>query len=568
MRIAVFGAGIAGLTVAHELSRLGHQVTVYEATGEVGGFFRSARRPEDAGMPSEYSWHGFGPWYSNAFAVLRQIPFDARGSVYDRCLSRPVKFGVAPDSPGAPEPHNEDIGLGSGRDVFVNSKMFRMTGLDKLGRAYLMLKTWAANLRSREVYALENAAEAWRPFMSTRALKIWRSTFGPWVGSDWVRVNLHTVGKFFQKNFLSGPTHTHREDEHGPAWTHGPQDGWLLLSRPSSEAWFDPWVAELRARGVRFEFNAPLEGLSLKAHSGSEDVRSVRGAVVRSSGSSVAVLADHYVMATTPFAAKNVLERSDPEFVPLWLEHFALTQDGPHTQVSFRVAFSEKIRWPRERCAVVLSDSEWNITLFDQEQIFPEGTLGENVRSLWTGTACVSTMPGRVHGLPLGNCTRQQFEEEILEQIKDCGSLDALLRESNDGRGILDFERVRFEVWSEWAFSPAGIEPLQPKWVNSTTTQPFLPAQDSGFANLSLAGAHTRTTADVWSIEAAVESGRLAARRVDARVPVIEQHRSWWLRAVQAMDDGLYKVGGPNVVDVVLALVCFLAVLLIGAVMR
>lgn len=41
--VAVYGAGIAGLTVAHELSRLNYKVSVYEANPEAGGFFRSAR---------------------------------------------------------------------------------------------------------------------------------------------------------------------------------------------------------------------------------------------------------------------------------------------------------------------------------------------------------------------------------------------------------------------------------------------------------------------------------------------------------------------------------------------
>ena len=61
--VAIFGAGIAGLAAAHELVRRGFKIVVYEALPEAGGFFRSARLPKDEGMPSEYSWHGMGPWY-------------------------------------------------------------------------------------------------------------------------------------------------------------------------------------------------------------------------------------------------------------------------------------------------------------------------------------------------------------------------------------------------------------------------------------------------------------------------------------------------------------------------
>jgi hypothetical protein len=58
----------------HELVRLGYAVQVYEANGDAGGFFRSARLPQDGKTPSEYSWHGMGPWYHNTFDLMKQVP--------------------------------------------------------------------------------------------------------------------------------------------------------------------------------------------------------------------------------------------------------------------------------------------------------------------------------------------------------------------------------------------------------------------------------------------------------------------------------------------------------------
>ncbi|MBI3930070.1 MAG: NAD(P)-binding protein [Armatimonadetes bacterium] len=91
--VAIFGAGIAGLTAAHELAKLGYRIQVYEANPTSGGFFRSARRPEDDNMPSEYSWHGFGPCYHNAFDLLAEIPFDETGSLYELGI---LAFGILP----------------------------------------------------------------------------------------------------------------------------------------------------------------------------------------------------------------------------------------------------------------------------------------------------------------------------------------------------------------------------------------------------------------------------------------------------------------------------------------
>ena len=201
--------------------------------------------------------------------------------------------------------------------------------------------------------------------------------------------------------------------------------------------------------------------------------------------------ADVYVLATTPFAAAEILGRT-PALAAREQSLFGpLTRGGPHTQVSFRVAFSEPIAWPRRRTALVIADSEFNLTLFAQEQAWAGSVpLGEGVRSLWTGTACVATVPGRLHGLPLAQCTKGQFVEEVLAQLGRCGALDALLREANGGRGWGSFPVVRVEVWHEWLFSPGGIRPPQPKWVNTTDTQAYQPTQATPVPNLVLAGAH------------------------------------------------------------------------------
>ncbi|MGN6547115.1 MAG: FAD-dependent oxidoreductase [Aureliella sp.] len=325
---------------------------------------------------------------------------------------------------------------------------------------------------------------------------------------------------------------------------HGARDGWLLLRGPSSECWFDKWVAYLRNKGVSFSFGAPLHKLDY-------DGTKITAAHLESG---TEVRADVYVLATTPFAAAEILDRTPELARQDQLRLFRpLVQDGPHVQVSFRIAFSEKIRWPRERTAIVIADSEFNLTIFAQESAWrDEVSLGDGVRSLWTGTACVATVPGRLYGLPLRRCTKEQFISEVLAQLGSCEGLDALVKEANDGRSWKTFPILRVEVWHEWQFSPEGITSPQPKWVNTTHTQPYQPTQATPVLNLVLAGAHTKTQADVWSIEAAVESGRRAAHAIEPSVAVTPQYKAPWLRALGAVDNVLFAIGGPHVLDVLL----------------
>jgi glycine/D-amino acid oxidase-like deaminating enzyme len=546
--IAIFGAGIAGLSAAHECSKLGYEVTVYEANADAGGFFRSARTAEDESMPSEYSWHGFGPWYHNVFDAMKQIPFDDATSVYDKSLSRPINYSVLPDT---------IIGKSNEDALYSMVGKLRLTWLDRIRWSVLLLKTWTSNRRTEERYALQNASEAWRPIMSDLGWRTWRATFGPWVGADWTRASLHHVGQFFRHNLISGPKHEHKADDQGEAWTQGSGGGWLVLRGPSNEYFIDKWVAHLKKVGVKFLFKKSLQRLDF-------DGKSITAAHVESGEK---IQADVYVVAVNPFAAADVFERT-PALAKLdELRLFKpLTGDGPHTQVSFRVAFNEKIAWPRDHTAVLLADSEFNITLFAEEQSFAPGvSLGDGVKSLWTGTACVGTVPGRVHGHPPTNCTKEQFIDEVRDQILRAEGLDYMVKKANGGRGLKDFPIQKIEVWHEWRFSPKGIQPRQPKWVMSSTTQPYLPNQKTPVPNLVLAGAHTKVQADIWSIEGAVESGRRAAKVIDPNVRVISQFKPVWLRAIAAIDDGCFALGLPHVVDLLIIVAFVVAIIAVGA---
>ncbi len=534
--IIIFGAGIAGLSAAHELIQLGYRVTVYEALDEPGGFFRSSRQLH-TNMPSEYSWHGFGPWYHNTFDILKEIPFHDNGSLYDTVLSRSIDFGIFPDDAKA-EFYD--------RGVRSIPGMFRMNPWEVTCSSYLMLKTWTANHRSKKIYSTLNAAKSWQPFLSETACRTWRSCFGPWIGSDWSKVCLHTTGDFFRKQLTTRPAHHHKADQDGPIWRQGAGDGWLLLKGPSSEYLFKPWVKYLQEKGVDFHWQKPLTKLEFDGWK-----------IISAACGDECIIGDVYILAINPFIAAEVLTKTpnlQRQEVLCLFE--SLVREGSHSQVSFRLAFAEKILFPRERMAVVVSDSEFNLTLFAQEQVWDKDVdLGRNIQSLWTGTSCISGFPGRIYGKPVNTCTKQEFIDEVKAQILSCVALDKLIQEANGGRSLQDFPIMEIEVWHEWEFSTEGIRHMQPKWVNTTTTQRFMPTQTTPVSNLFLAGAHTRTQAHVWSIEGAVESGRRAAQALDRRVRVIDQYIPVWLRFLSKIDDLLFAVNCPHVLDVAVAMV-------------
>ena len=496
-------------------------------------------------MPSEYSWHGMGPWYNNFFEIIREIPFDESSSLYDNILSRPVVFGLAPNLGSA------NFGDSNSRSVDVEN-LFSMTTKEKWLWSWLMIKAWCSNTRSSNKYSTINAKEAWSRYLGPLALRAWSSTFGPWVGSDWCHVSFHHVAHFFRKQLVTRYSYRHRGDHEGGPWEHKARTGWLLLNGPSSEVWFDKWVDYLKKKKVEFYWEIPLHRLHFEENR-------ITAAELHNGET---VKADIYVIALNPFSTADVLERTPLLENQSQLNLFKLlVQQGPHTQVSLRIGFKEKMCWPRKRCALVISDSAFNLTLFSQEQAWEQPcSLGKDIQSLWTITACVSKVPGPVHGICLEQCTEAQFLDEVLFQLQQSNALDDLVKKANCGKSWKDFSIVKIKVWHEWEFSPEGIKTSQPKWVNSTNTQKYMPEQKTSIPNLVLAGAHTKTTADVWSIEAAVESGKLAVKVFEPQLKVIAQSNFLVFRLLGKIDDFLYYCKLPNVLDVGLILIVTLSV--------
>lgn len=166
--------------------------------------------------------------------------------------------------------------------------------------------------------------------------------------------------------------------------------------------------------GVRFESDTTLVQLGFDGF-GVTSVRLQSGAEIT---------AGCHILATKPVAEAGIVARTavqENERGPRRFE--PLTRDGPRTQVSFRIPFRELILFPRERTAVVVTDSEF------------------------------------------------------------------------------------------------------------------------------IAGTQTKTAADVWSTEAAVESGRRAARAIDPRVKVIPQYKPLWLQVIDSIDDRCNSIGAPHVLD-------------------
>jgi monoamine oxidase len=73
-RVLVMGGGIAGLSCAYELMRLGHNVTVLEASGRAGGHVRTAHDPFADGLYADLgAEHFYYPGYTEYWRYLKEF---------------------------------------------------------------------------------------------------------------------------------------------------------------------------------------------------------------------------------------------------------------------------------------------------------------------------------------------------------------------------------------------------------------------------------------------------------------------------------------------------------------
>ena len=80
-KVVILGAGVGGLTAAHELSCRGFEVTVYERRNVVGGKARSFL--SDHGCPAEHGFRFFPGFYRHLHHTMRRIPYNEQHKVLD-----------------------------------------------------------------------------------------------------------------------------------------------------------------------------------------------------------------------------------------------------------------------------------------------------------------------------------------------------------------------------------------------------------------------------------------------------------------------------------------------------
>jgi uncharacterized protein with NAD-binding domain and iron-sulfur cluster len=547
-RVAVLGGGMAGLAAAHELVERGFKVDVYERKSlggkarsiPVAGTARGGRKP----LPGEHGFRFFPGFYHHVPDTMRRIPFgkNAHG-VWDNLVEANetksprtggradgTVFGIAPDPNEARTPDGmrrilmEEL---SGQGVpphelafFVERVMVFLTSCDERRFGQWEHVSWWDFIKAEgksEEYRKVLARGLTRAVVAAKERKASTRTIG-------------NMGEAFVYNFQG------RGNDGAPD---------RVLDLPTNEAWIDPWVKLLRARGVRFHVGQAIEAL---------DVGNGRVLAARARdrhGRRRWIEADWFVSAMPAERARRLWSRDvlrlDPrlklmdELFVDWMNGIQFYLQKPLDIVHGHMTFI---------------DAPWALTALTQGQFWTDRKF---TRDYGDGRVvdCLSVdisdwdSPGIVYGKVAKRCTRAQVAREVLEQIK--------LHLNDNGSDLLTDDMIH-----SWHLDPSiAWHPRrrrntndEPLLVNTVGTWEKRPSARTKVPNLFLAGDYVQTNVDLATMEGANESGRAAVNALldasGSRAPHVQMFSLYdppEFEAAKAADLQLYRAGQPNALD-------------------
>jgi len=506
--IVIFGGGIAGLTIAHELLKYNFSIAIIEKESIIGGMARSDIYPSRNNLRTEHSWRGYAPFYKNTFQIMSEIKLNDKTS-FDT-LDPNLNFQTM--------------------ETNINENK-NTTFFDTIILLYWIIYYLCSGYKRSEENKQIGFSNLIENQISINAKKKYISQIGPGLGLDPYSASLYHIGKYIEMTLYETET----------------TSNWFFTNRPTSEAWLNPWYTQLKNKGVHFYLSTELKELQFNETS-----------VISSTTSNKSFTAGAYIIALNPYAVKELYIDNklgnDSE-----LDKFIdITIGQPHVQISFRLGFSEKVNIYK-RDGFVFSDSNLNITLYPQDNFWIPELFDTNINSsvkfpsLWSGVSCVTYKKSKLY--PDKRCdqlTKEKFLEEVLYEISESKEFDNYIRKYNN-KSFKDLNIIEKEIWYEWEFNNNKLESRNKKWVN-TISNSNRPGHKTHYDNLYISGSHCETGMSIWTMESAVESGKRCAisiindKKLKNKIKLYPHNRP--NVSLYKFDDFLYDINLPNILDI------------------
>ncbi len=511
-KVHIVGAGIAGLTAAHELAdQGGFEIHVHEVEDHIGG--KAASQPMNvAGVTADaLGEHGFRffPWfYLHLPHTLKRIPLGANeaGSVHG--MLREATFGGVAYEQGLYSIAREAGPMDALALVQTFFMDLDVDPIDMAKYAFRLGRFWTA-CEERKTVVYENMS--WAEYIGVNEAGYYTPRFAELVRS--IPLMLVAMRSDEGSARTIGHAAIQLMVDIDPA-TNDLADA--VLAAPTSHSWMKPWKAHLDSLGVRFHFGRKLEQIRLNA--ASDRVAEIGFA----DGTIIDVSSDQFVCALPLEGIAPLLPQishADPALRTL--EELCGSNPAPlRDMVGVQYALRDDV--PLVHGHVAFAGTDWSLTAVSQSQFWTEvgpsldeyfgveGLRGVISAIVSDWETPVSDPNSPVHGKAARNCTEPELLREVWRQMRVTLRVGDLADETQGTPWMAAHLDRNVTLTPFVNRSPLLVHP-----PGSYLRRPQ--ALVAGVHNLALASDYVRTTTDIATMEGANEAGRRAAYAVLSR---------------------------------------------------
>ena len=485
-RVAILGGGVAGMSAAHELIKRRFNVSVYEASGVVGGKARSLGKPGSGtggrpDLPAEHGFHFFPGFYKHLPATMQEIQVGLVRACDHLEQTTGTQLARTGGAAAIIAPTQFPTSFQDLIQAFHDFTLFYCDmGIPKSEVAdfvrCLVIMLVSSDLRRFNDYE----KESWFDFLGAATKSdAFRRYLAKGLSRSLVALNAKDLsartGACILLRFLMVFTEYRPLDR--------------VLDLPTSDAWLEPWLAQLQRDGVDFHFNASVQSIDC---SGGR----ISGIRVQRNGIVQQVTADYYVAA---LPVEVMQAHLTPEI---------LAADPSLSSIlDLRTSWMTGIIYYLNTDVPLVNghsnylDSPWALTSISQAQFWKTIDLSHygagNVRGVLSVIISDWDKPLVGNGPSAKECSEDEVKAIVWQQLKD--------HLNSAGSVVLDdHNRVDCFLSPCLVYNPAG----NPKWTDNE--QLFINTKDSwtkrpnaatAIDNFYLASDYVRTYTDLATME-------------------------------------------------------------------
>lgn len=486
MKVIIFGAGIGGLTAAHELSKHNMDVTVYEKNNIVGGLARSKYVTYLGNKyPCEYSWRIYGSGYKNLLQILKEIPLenDKQKSVFDNLVEIYTFIFARFDK--------KEVILDKNHGVY---KLINHLSYDDIYKIINKL-IYCSSMSQERIDSYDDLS--WDHFcddLSPEGKKYFVQIWTPILGMDRARMSFPVVSRMLRIVYGVIANET--------AFLY-------LMNKPTNDAWLNEWVSYLESKNVKFKLNHELHDMNVINDK-------IYNVTIKNKSSIFNEKADHYVLSLSVESIASIVRNN------INLQKYATLKNTinlaslcKQIQLSVQIFLNKKVVYPtKSKSVIYLPDSPWALIIEPQDVIWDDTyCTNKQVKSVWSVIICQTDVNGILIVKPFIKCTENEVRQEVMYQIIRSYYMSNI--HFDDGSQISEKNIIFFYIWDTFYFNSFGfVDTSEPKFSNNIGSLKYLPNYKTEIINLFFATAYTKTTRLVYSMESAAEAGILVSNEI------------------------------------------------------